>query len=82
MGTCRQASSRFHRTGSGRAETDLTLHLCHRAEAVAFPAKGNPGALSLKFAQQIRLVPDGRNVYSTEIPKNCEAPEERNIGFE
>jgi hypothetical protein len=37
--------------------------------------------LYLKFAQQIRPVPEGRNVYSTAIPKNSEAPEERNIWF-
>jgi len=36
---------------------------------------------SLKFAQQIRPVPEGRNVYRTEIPENSEAPEERNIWF-
>jgi hypothetical protein len=29
--------------------------------------------VSLKFAQQIRPVPEGRNVYRTEIPKNSES---------
>ena len=51
-----------------------------KSAAASFPMS-RASVVSLKFAQQIRPVPEGRNVYRTEIPENSEAPEERNIWF-